>query len=46
DGTWKDFSTGLFFASQMTRLREANVPVVIVRGNHDAASSITKSLSL
>lgn len=46
DGGWKDFSTGLFFASQMTRLREANIKVVIVRGNHDAASSITKSLSL
>jgi len=46
DGTWKDFSTGLFFMSQMTRLREANIPVVIVRGNHDAASSISKSLRL
>ncbi len=46
DGTWKDFSTGLFFVAQMARLREANVPVVIVRGNHDAASSITKSLPL
>ncbi len=46
DGGWKDFSTGLFFASQMTRLREASIPVVIVRGNHDAASSITKSLNL
>lgn len=46
DGSWKDFSTGLFFASQMTRLREANIPVVIVRGNHDAASSIVKSLRL
>jgi DNA repair exonuclease SbcCD nuclease subunit len=46
DGSWKDFSTGLFFASQMSRLREANISVVIVRGNHDAASSITKSLRL
>lgn len=46
DGGWKDFSTGLFFAAQMTRLREAGIPVVIVRGNHDAASSITKSLRL
>ena len=46
DGTWKDFSTGLFFMAQMTRLREAKIPVVIVRGNHDAASSITKSLRL
>ena len=46
DGTWKDYSTGLFFVSQMARLREANVPVVIVRGNHDAASSVVKALRL
>ncbi len=46
DGSWKDYSTGLFFAAQMTRLREANVPVAIVRGNHDAASSVVKALRL
>jgi DNA repair exonuclease SbcCD nuclease subunit len=46
DGSWKDYSTGLFFASQMARLREANVPVVLVRGNHDAASSVVKALRL
>ncbi len=46
DGTWKDYSTGLFFVAQMARLREANVPVVIVRGNHDAASSVVKALRL
>jgi len=46
DGSWKDFSTGLFFSAQMARLREAGVPVVIVRGNHDAASMITKALRL
>jgi exonuclease SbcD len=46
DGSWKDYSTGLFFAAQMARLREAHVPVVLVRGNHDAASSIVKALRL
>src|SRR6202035_2569400 len=46
DGDWKDFSTGLFFAEQMSRLREAGVQVVIVRGNHDAASQITRALRL
>ncbi|MBX3188086.1 MAG: DNA repair exonuclease [Labilithrix sp.] len=46
DGSWKDFSTGLFFVSQMAKLKDAGVPVVIVRGNHDAASAITKSLRL
>ncbi len=46
DGGWRDYGTGLFFASQMGRLREAGTRVVILRGNHDAASQITKSLRL
>jgi DNA repair exonuclease SbcCD nuclease subunit len=46
DGSWKDYSTGLFFVGQMARLREAGVPVVLVRGNHDAASSVVKALRL
>jgi DNA repair exonuclease SbcCD nuclease subunit len=46
DGSWKDYSTGLFFAAQMARLREAGVPVVMIRGNHDAASAIVKSIRL
>lgn len=46
DGAWKDYATGLFFVKQMARLREANVPVVMVRGNHDAESEITKRLKL
>ena len=43
DGDWKDYNTGLFFAAQMSRLR---IPVVVISGNHDAESQITKSLSL
>src|SRR4051812_35320859 len=46
DGDWRDYSTGLFFASQMARLREAGVQVVWIRGNHDAASNITRHLRL
>jgi hypothetical protein len=46
DGGWRDHSTGLFFAQQMLRLRDAGIPVVMVRGNHDAASQITKHLRL
>jgi DNA repair protein SbcD/Mre11 len=46
DGDWKDYNTGLFFAAQMTRLREAGVKVFIVDGNHDAASHMTKPLRL
>jgi DNA repair exonuclease SbcCD nuclease subunit len=45
DGEWRDFNTGLFFARQMDRLRDERIPVVMIRGNHDAASNaITKSL--
>lgn len=46
DGDWKDYNTGLYFISLMSRLAEAGIPVYIVAGNHDAASKITKSLRL
>ena len=46
DGGWKDFNTGLFFAQQMSRLGSQQIPVFIVRGNHDAQSTVTKNLSL
>lgn len=46
DGDWKDYSTGLFFARQLGRLREGGVEVVLIRGNHDAASQITRYLEL
>ena len=46
DGDWKDTSTGMFFASRMTRLREAGIPVFLVAGNHDAANRMTKFLRL
>lgn len=46
DGDWRDYNTGLFFAAQMTKLREAGIRVFFARGNHDAASQITRHLSL
>src|SRR4051812_288765 len=46
DGDWRDFSTGLFFANEMSRLREAGIRVAVVYGNHDAASVITRKLQL
>jgi DNA repair exonuclease SbcCD nuclease subunit len=46
DGDWKDYSTGLFFHAGLVRLRNAGVQVVLVRGNHDAASQITRRLEL
>lgn len=44
DGGWKDFSTGLYFASRMRKLAEEGVRVAVVRGNHDAENRMTKSL--
>lgn len=46
DGDWRDYSTGLFFNKQMAALRAANVRVVWIRGNHDAASKLTAHLNL
>lgn len=46
DGDWKDYNTGLHFVSQMRKLREADIPVCLIAGNHDAASRITKTLRL
>jgi len=46
DGDWKDFSTGLFFTRQMARLDAAGIPVHLIYGNHDAASVLTRRLSL
>ena len=46
DGDWKDYSTGLFFRGQMARLKQKGIPVYLIAGNHDAASVISKKLSL
>ncbi len=46
DGDWNDFSTGQFFLKQMATLADSGVEVVMVTGNHDAASQITRSLRL
>jgi exonuclease SbcD len=46
DGDWKDYSTGLFFRRQMVRLFDKGIPVYLIAGNHDAASVISKKLSL
>lgn len=46
DGAWRDYNTGLFFASRMSRLGEAGIPVFLIAGNHDAASLMTRTLRL
>lgn len=46
DGDWTDYNTGLYFIERMGQLREADIRVFMVAGNHDAASQITKHLRL
>ncbi|MCB9586252.1 MAG: DNA repair exonuclease [Polyangiaceae bacterium] len=48
DGDWKDYGTGLFFLTELGRLAQAALPmrVVLLRGNHDAQSVLTKQLVL
>ncbi|MGE3247914.1 MAG: exonuclease SbcCD subunit D [Beijerinckiaceae bacterium] len=45
DGDWGDYTTGLFFIGELARLERADIPVFIVRGNHDAESKMTRALS-
>ncbi|MDI7860972.1 DNA repair exonuclease [Rhizobiaceae bacterium n13] len=46
DGDWKDNKIGLFFNREVARLDRAGIPVYLLRGNHDAESVITKTISL
>ena len=46
DGDWKDNKIGLFFNREMARLERAGIPVYLLRGNHDAESVITKTITL
>jgi exonuclease SbcD len=44
DGDWKDVTTGLFFVAALSALHRANIPVYIVKGNHDAESLMSRDL--
>jgi DNA repair exonuclease SbcCD nuclease subunit len=46
DGDWRDQQTGLCFANQAARLIAAGIPLYVIHGNHDAASVITRSITL
>jgi DNA repair exonuclease SbcCD nuclease subunit len=46
DGDWEDVRTGLFFTEQAARLAAEDIALVMVAGNHDAASVITRRLRL
>jgi DNA repair protein SbcD/Mre11 len=46
DGDWSDYSTGVYFTGRMRDLCDVGVHVVLLQGNHDAKSVITRSLTL
>lgn len=46
DGDWKDNKIGLFFNREIARLDRADIPVFLLKGNHDAESVITKTITL
>jgi exonuclease SbcD len=46
DGDWEAFATGLYFCAAMGRLRDADIEVYLVYGNHDAESRLTRQLPL
>ncbi|WP_034995711.1 metallophosphoesterase family protein [Beijerinckia mobilis] len=46
DGEWKDSSIGLFFNREVSRLHRAGIGVYVLRGNHDAASVVTRTIAL
>lgn len=46
DGEWKDNSIGLFFNREIARLDRAGIPVFLLKGNHDADSVVTRSISM
>jgi len=44
DGDWRDVSTGLFFVRVIGDLHRAGIPTVIVKGNHDFESGMSRAL--
>ncbi len=45
DGDWADYATGLFFLNGLADLGRAGIPVVMIHGNHDASSKMSRSLT-
>jgi DNA repair exonuclease SbcCD nuclease subunit len=46
DDDWRDSAIALFFNRQIARLAKAGVASFLLKGNHDADSVVTQSLSL
>jgi DNA repair protein SbcD/Mre11 len=46
DGDWSDYNSGLFLVGRLALLTRAGIPVVLIRGNHDAANQMSRRLTL
>jgi DNA repair exonuclease SbcCD nuclease subunit len=46
DGDWKDNTIGLFFNRELARLERAGIRVILLKGNHDAESVISRTIPL
>ena len=46
DGDYRDQNTGLFFVRQASKLIDEGIPLVVIRGNHDAMNVMTSTLPL
>ena len=44
DGNWRDYGTGLWFASRLRELTKHGIRVYLLAGNHDADGRMTMSL--
>ncbi|WP_299804648.1 DNA repair exonuclease [Tardiphaga sp.] len=45
DGDWRDVTTGLFFVRAIGALHRAGIPAIMVKGNHDSESGMSRSLT-
>lgn len=45
DGPWEDMRVGLWLVEQFRRLEREQIPVVLIRGNHDAHSVVIQQLA-
>ncbi len=46
DGDWTEQNTGLAFVGEAVKLTDAGIPLLVIRGNHDAADLMTSALPL
>lgn len=41
DSDWRDFNTAHFVVNQFQRLKQREVPIIVIRGNHDSSDEMT-----